>query len=73
MAGRLQEFQNQAPEADFIAVVHRHMLQGRIRRGAQIDFRAGFRRQFHVATHEIGMQMSFNNVLDLEPLRARLV
>ena len=46
---------------------------GRIGSGAQVDFRAGFGGQFHVAADEIGVQVSFDDVLDLEPLRAGFV
>ena len=73
MAWRFQEFQYHASEANFVAVAHRHVLQGRIGCCAQIDFRAGLGCELNMAANEIGMQVSFNDVLDLEPLRAGFV
>jgi hypothetical protein len=65
--------QNHPAETDLVAVAHGQMRDGRIRRRAQVYFGIRAPREFDVPADKICVQMSFNDVLDLEPLRPGLL
>src|SRR6185437_10025683 len=73
VAGSFEEPQNYASEANFVAIVHRHVIDWRIGGRAQINFRTRLGCQLNVAAHKISVQVRLDDVLDFEPLRPRLI
>jgi hypothetical protein len=73
MAGGFEESQNDAAEFDFVAIMHVDMRKRGAGARTQVDFRSRTVGQFAMAAHEIGVQMGFNDVSDLQALLRRFV
>ena len=58
---------------NFVAFVNIDVRKRRARASAEINFRARAFRQLAMAAHKIGVQMSLDNMFDLQSLRGRLV
>jgi hypothetical protein len=64
--GRFEHAQRDIAEAELIAIVHGAMRKGGASAVAEYNVRPGACRELPMAAHKIGVEMRFNNVLDLE-------
>src|SRR6267154_2091250 len=70
VAGRGEKVEATSAELDRIAVFHRRVRKGRARAGPEIDARPSALRKLVMTGDEIGVQVGFNDVLDLQALLA---
>jgi hypothetical protein len=69
VARRFKDSQGDLPDIDFIAILYCKVRKSRASFLAEYDLRSGAGGKLTMAAHEIGMQVSFNHVLDFEALR----
>ena len=70
MAGSFEEAQAALAEGDLVAIVDGDVREPGCGAGAHVDLGAGAGGQLAVAGDEVGMQMGFDDVLDLEVVLA---
>jgi hypothetical protein len=73
VAGRLENAEDEAPEADLLAVAHGEVRESHPALLAEDDRGARSRRQFVVSADEVGVQVRLEDPADGEPLRPGLV
>ena len=73
MAGSLEKVKHHLPEANFVAVFHVVMRIERAGFFAHMNRGPGERREFAVPGDEIGVQVRFDDVSDLESLLLRFL
>jgi hypothetical protein len=73
MAGGLQKPQAALPELKLVSVLDGDVGELRAGAGSNVDTRTGAFRQFMMAGNEIGMQVCFNDVLNLPCVSSRRV
>ena len=66
---RFEKAQDDFPDLDLVAIVHRKVLEARARLRAEDDLRARARREFPVPAHEVCVQVRLDDVLDFQPSR----
>jgi hypothetical protein len=68
VSGRFEDAQRDVAETDLVTIVHGTVREGGAGAVAEHNVRPGACREFPMTAYKIGVQMRFNDVLDLETM-----